>query len=167
MPITSTLAVTNDRYVKYNEFNLHINPKAHKLWAARVRGFDPGTKFKWDMDFLKKTKIDGKPHYDMAKIQVGDVLRVKAASHSNDKTTCMVVTEMTDDEIVCEHIKDSEAIDRVQANTDERNELTREIQTMLTECSVEELERVHEYISLLKSRGKMNVSIHVESADDS
>lgn len=163
----SDVELKNGRFVHYAAWNLHINPKAHKLWAARVTGYDPSTKFNWQQDFLGTTSLDDDRHYDVQGIAEGDVLRVKAASHSNDKTTCMEAEEKTDERMVCEHLSDSEAIEMVQADdSDERGEIEREIEAVLADCDADELRKIRDYADMLKGADDpMDVTISVGGSE--
>jgi hypothetical protein len=99
------------QFVRYNGWPLHINPKAHKLWAAEVTGYDPSTKYNWIQDFLDSTYLNDDLHYDVSGVSAGDYLRVKAASHSNDKTRVLRVLYTDDDLLKVEKLRDDEAIE--------------------------------------------------------
>jgi hypothetical protein len=112
-PDGASVEIRAGRYVKYNDWPLHINPKAHKLWAAVLTGYDTATKYNWEMEFLDKTSVDGDPHYDVSAVKEDDLVRVKAGSHSNDKTRVLRVLYQDESEMIVEKLDDTDAIEEL------------------------------------------------------
>lgn len=140
-----TVPLTASQYVRYNAWPTHINPKAHKLWAMHLTGFDRTSKYKWEGEFLPRLQLDGATHYDVSSLHTGDLVRVKAGSHTNDKTTVFEIQEVTDDELVVDALEDAAAITRLQ--TDARYSLRVEIDTLLGELTEDDLEAAHRLLS--------------------
>ncbi len=85
-------------YIYWANISAHPNTKAVKPWVAKVTGYDPEYKYKWKQEFLDKDKAGGsRPYVDVSDLERGDIIRVSGASHSNDKTTCHLVLENTED----------------------------------------------------------------------
>ena len=127
--------IKNDQYVKYNDFPVHINKKAHKLWVAKVTGYDDDSKYPVQLDWLDKEWFDGVLYYDIEPLVAGDMIKVNAGSHRNRYPTYFQVKAITDDELKLEEMKELDVIDEL----DDDQNLKQEVLNAVNEVEDEEV----------------------------
>lgn len=108
------------KWVAWNELSLHPNLKAVSPWVLLVTGTHET--FGVDGEWLPKQTVSGSPHVDVSGLDLGAIIKVSGASHSNKKNVYYRVLAVTESSLHVERVAEADVLDEL-AGTGERDAL--------------------------------------------
>ena len=95
--MSARIRVINDKYVRFDNWPVHINENAHKLWAGKVIDYNENSQHPILLEWLDKKWFNDVMFYDISTLTPGDIVRVNAGSHNKLYPTCFRVMGFYED----------------------------------------------------------------------
>jgi hypothetical protein len=140
--MSTELELTAGKWVSWQDWSKHANSSAGKAWALRVT--DTHEKYGVAGDWLQKQKIDGDIHFDVSDLAPGRIVKVSGASHKNSQNAYWRV-ESVNGTLDVSEMSEAEVIESLE-QTDELDQLRREVQEAAVDADEETLRRVTEIL---------------------
>lgn len=130
--------------VRYDDFPLHINKKAHKLWAGKVVKVDLNEKYPVKIEWLEKTYLEDDLYYELDSVNVGDYLKVNAGSYKNKYPGYLKVIQVDSEKLITQEVKEKKVISNFELV--EEN-IRRDIYNILLDIdNIEELKNIYKVL---------------------